>query len=154
MAEIVYILSNPSIQKKLKIGKTDREDVSIRMRELWTTSVSTPFDCVYACIVGDNEAVEKTHAQEIRQAQDASKQGISQNPLHEYPPPEILSFLFGIKKSRLLYVILSLASFIYTTFMPYRLIQFAALQCMMTEVLTSSRQIKKRFARFTRNTPT
>jgi len=48
--------------------------------------------------------------------------------LHEYPPTEILSFLFGIKKSRLLYVILSLASFIYTTFMPYRLIQFAALQ--------------------------
>jgi len=59
MAEIVYILSNPSIQKKLKIGKADREDVSIRMRELWTTSVPTPFDCVYACTVEGNEAVEK-----------------------------------------------------------------------------------------------
>jgi hypothetical protein len=59
MAEIVYVLSNPGMQGQLKIGMTDKEDISLRMKELYTTGVPFPFDCVYACTVEDNEKVEK-----------------------------------------------------------------------------------------------
>jgi hypothetical protein len=58
MSEIVYILSNPDMRGVLKIGRTSRDDVSVRMKELYTTSVALPFDCVYACIVKDNKEVE------------------------------------------------------------------------------------------------
>jgi hypothetical protein len=60
MAEIVYVLSNPAMPGILKIGKTDKDNVELRMKELYTTSVPLPFDCVYACIVDSNEDVEKT----------------------------------------------------------------------------------------------
>jgi hypothetical protein len=43
----------------VKIGKTDKEEVSSRVKELFTTGVPVPFDCVYACVVENNEAVEK-----------------------------------------------------------------------------------------------
>jgi hypothetical protein len=59
-AEIVYVLSNPSMHGLLKIGMTDRGDLKTRMKELYTTGVPLPFDCVYACIVEDNAEVEKT----------------------------------------------------------------------------------------------
>jgi hypothetical protein len=59
MAEIVYVLSNPAMPGILKIGKTDKDNVELRMKELYTTSVPLPFDCVYACIVDSNEDVEK-----------------------------------------------------------------------------------------------
>jgi hypothetical protein len=44
----------------VKIGKTDREEVRSRVKELFTTGVPVPFDCVYACVVENNEDVEKT----------------------------------------------------------------------------------------------
>jgi hypothetical protein len=59
MAEIVYILTNPVMPGVVKIGKTDREEVRSRVRELFTTGVPVPFDCVYACVVENNEEVEK-----------------------------------------------------------------------------------------------
>lgn len=59
MSEIVYILSNPAMPGLLKIGMTDKADLSLRMKELYTTGVPLPFDCVYACIVEDNAAAEK-----------------------------------------------------------------------------------------------
>jgi hypothetical protein len=59
MPEIVYVLSNPAMPGILKIGMTDKGDVSERMSELYSTGVPLPFDCVYACIVDDNTAVEK-----------------------------------------------------------------------------------------------
>jgi hypothetical protein len=59
MAEIVYILTNPVMPGVVKIGKTDKEEVSARVKELFTTGVPVPFDCVYACVVENNESVEK-----------------------------------------------------------------------------------------------
>jgi hypothetical protein len=48
----------------VKIGKTDRADVMDRVKELFTTSVPVPFDCVYACEVQNNDQTEKAmHAQ-------------------------------------------------------------------------------------------
>jgi hypothetical protein len=58
MAEIVYAAINSRIMD-IKIGKTDKENVEERLKELYTTGVAVPFDCAYACIVEDNEAVEK-----------------------------------------------------------------------------------------------
>jgi hypothetical protein len=58
VAEIVYVLSNPAMPGLLKIGMTDRADLAARMRELYTTGVPLPFDCVYACVVEDNKQVE------------------------------------------------------------------------------------------------
>jgi hypothetical protein len=58
MSEIVYVAINSRIYD-IKIGKTDRADVSERMKELFTTSVAVPFDCAYACIVENNEKVER-----------------------------------------------------------------------------------------------
>ena len=44
MAEIVYILTNPVMPGVVKIGKTDKEEVSARVKELFTTGVPVPFD--------------------------------------------------------------------------------------------------------------
>lgn len=59
MAEIVYIFTNPMLWDVIKIGKTNRDNVSIRLKELFTTAVVLPYDCAYACTVDDNTAVEK-----------------------------------------------------------------------------------------------
>jgi hypothetical protein len=59
MAQIVYILTNPVMPGVVKIGKTDKEDVTKRAKELFTTGVPVPFDCVYACEVSGNTEVEK-----------------------------------------------------------------------------------------------
>ncbi|MDR1320987.1 MAG: GIY-YIG nuclease family protein [Gracilibacteraceae bacterium] len=59
MAEIVYILTNPVMPGVVKIGKTDRDEVQSRVKELFTTGVPVPFDCVCACVVENNEKVEK-----------------------------------------------------------------------------------------------
>jgi hypothetical protein len=59
VAEIVYLLSNPAMPGLLKIGRTDKDNMAQRMRSLYGTGVPVPFDCVYACTVDNNEAVEK-----------------------------------------------------------------------------------------------
>jgi hypothetical protein len=51
-----------------KIGMTDKDDLAVRMKELHTTGVPLPFDCVYACVVEDNAKTEKTmHAKFAKQ---------------------------------------------------------------------------------------
>ena len=60
MSKIVYVLTNPVVPGVLKIGKTDRDDVAKRVKELFTTGVPVPFDCVYAANVKDNTETEQT----------------------------------------------------------------------------------------------
>ena len=48
---IVYLLTNPCMPGLVKIGKTSRKDLSIRMNELYTTGVPVAFECAYACRV-------------------------------------------------------------------------------------------------------
>jgi hypothetical protein len=59
VAGIVYVLSNPAMPGLFKIGMTDKTNLALRMKELYTTGVPLPFDCVYACIVEDNAVTEK-----------------------------------------------------------------------------------------------
>ncbi len=46
---IVYLLINACMPGIVKIGKTSRTDLQNRMKELYTTGVPIPFECVYAC---------------------------------------------------------------------------------------------------------
>lgn len=48
---IVYLLTNPVMPGLVKIGMTTREDVNLRMQELYSTGVPVPFECAYACRV-------------------------------------------------------------------------------------------------------
>lgn len=48
---IVYLLTNACMPGIVKIGKTTRKDLQQRMRELYTTGVPVPFECVYSCSV-------------------------------------------------------------------------------------------------------
>lgn len=58
MAEIVYLLTNPTMPDLVKIGRTT--DLEARLRQLSTHSgVPVPFECFYACEVGDSVKVEK-----------------------------------------------------------------------------------------------
>lgn len=56
---IVYILTNPAMKGLVKIGMTTREEVSIRMAELYSTGVPVPFECSFAGRVADVKAVER-----------------------------------------------------------------------------------------------
>lgn len=61
MNEIVYILINEAMPGYIKIGITG--DLKARLRQLSSTSVPLPFECVYAKRVKDAKAVEnKMHA--------------------------------------------------------------------------------------------
>ncbi len=59
MVSIVYVLKNPGMPGLLKIGRTDRDDQTTRMAELYTTGVPFPFECVKAVEVPSAEGVEK-----------------------------------------------------------------------------------------------
>ena len=48
MSVIVYVLTNPAMPDLIKIGKTTRDDLGTRMKELYTTGVPLPFDCAIA----------------------------------------------------------------------------------------------------------
>lgn len=48
MPNIVYVLTNPAMPGIVKIGRTDSDDVQVRMRSLYTTGVPLPFECVIA----------------------------------------------------------------------------------------------------------
>ena len=56
--EIVYLLSNPSMPNIYKIGCTKTNDVTERMKNLYTTGVPTPFQCLRACKVDDCKKAE------------------------------------------------------------------------------------------------
>ena len=59
MEGIIYLLSNPAMPGILKIGKTTKEDVKLRMKELYSSGVPLPFECLYAAKVRDIDRVEK-----------------------------------------------------------------------------------------------
>ena len=48
MPNIVYVLTNPAMPGFVKIGMTDKNDVQIRMRELYGTGLPLPFECFVA----------------------------------------------------------------------------------------------------------
>ncbi len=56
---IVYILINKAMPGLVKIGKTTREKVELRMNELYSTGVPLPFQCAFAGKVEDVSKVEK-----------------------------------------------------------------------------------------------
>ena len=62
MPNIVYVLTNPAMPGMVKIGMTDRADVQQRMKELYSTGVPLPFECVIAKRIEDREAVEIENA--------------------------------------------------------------------------------------------
>ena len=57
MSSIVYALINPAMPGIVKIGKTDRDNPKVRMKELYTTGVPLPFECPIAVEVEDEQAV-------------------------------------------------------------------------------------------------
>lgn len=71
----VYILSNPSFDGILKIGKSDADPEKIRMKELQTTGVPTPFVLEWSCLVLDPLQVEKdVHAKFERERTSANRE--------------------------------------------------------------------------------
>lgn len=56
---IVYILTNPAMPGLVKIGMTTRDEVMIRMNELYSTGVPLPFECSFAGRVSDVKKVEQ-----------------------------------------------------------------------------------------------
>ena len=63
---IVYLLVNECMPGLVKIGKTSRHDLEKRMKELYTTGVPLPFECVYAC------KVKLSHMDELEKALHAA----------------------------------------------------------------------------------
>ncbi len=57
--EIVYVLTNPTMPGLVKIGKT-KKTIKNRLRELDSTGVPHPFDCVAAWEFQDAKEVEST----------------------------------------------------------------------------------------------
>lgn len=57
--QIVYVLTNPAMPGLVKIGKTTQEEVDMRMKQLYSTGVPVPFECVFACRVPDASVVER-----------------------------------------------------------------------------------------------
>lgn len=54
----VYLLTNAAMPGLVKIGKTDKDDVNERIRQLYTTAVPLPFELEYACRVDNFSEVE------------------------------------------------------------------------------------------------
>lgn len=54
---IVYILTNQAMPGLIKIGRT--EDITLRMKQLYSSGVPIPFECFLAAKVGDAGKVEK-----------------------------------------------------------------------------------------------
>ena len=55
---IVYLLSNPAMPGLVKIGMTTREDMEVRLKELYSTGVPVPFECQFACRVKKSDCVK------------------------------------------------------------------------------------------------
>lgn len=59
MTGIVYLLTNPAMPNMVKIGKTTRENPSLRMNELYSTGVPLPFECRLAIRVENESTAEQ-----------------------------------------------------------------------------------------------
>ncbi len=57
--QVVYVLTNPAIPNLVKIGKTELQDVNLRLAQLYTTGVPFPFDLAFACKVPNAGEVER-----------------------------------------------------------------------------------------------
>jgi hypothetical protein len=57
--QVVYVLTNPAMPNMIKIGKTELQDVNLRLAQLYTTGVPFPFDLAYACKVPNATEVER-----------------------------------------------------------------------------------------------
>jgi hypothetical protein len=57
--QVVYVLTNPAMPNLVKIGKTELQDVNLRLAQLYTTGVPFPFDLAYACKVPNAGEVER-----------------------------------------------------------------------------------------------
>lgn len=55
----VYIFTNPGTPGIVKIGITKKDDVTARLKQLYTTGVIWPFECAYAARVPDCSGLEK-----------------------------------------------------------------------------------------------
>lgn len=55
--QIIYVLVNESMPNYIKIGKTT--NLEARIKSLDSTSIALPFECYYACQVGDMSFVER-----------------------------------------------------------------------------------------------
>ena len=88
---IVYILTNESMPGYIKIGTTggDSEaDVKRRMNQLDTTGVPLPFDCVYAAVVANADAVEKNlHTAFERDRRRSNREFFEGVPVHSAIAP-------------------------------------------------------------------
>ena len=58
MPNIVYVLTNPAMPGLVKIGMTNNDDLQRRMRDLYSTGVPLPFECVVAREIRDKEAAD------------------------------------------------------------------------------------------------
>ena len=56
--ETIYILTNESMPNLIKIGFTKRDDLNVRIKELYTTGVPLPFNIYYACLVENAKRTE------------------------------------------------------------------------------------------------
>lgn len=56
---LVYILTNAAMPHHVKIGLTRKDDVSERLRQLYTTGVPVPFECAYSARVPDCGKLER-----------------------------------------------------------------------------------------------
>lgn len=56
----VYILKNEAMPGYVKIGFTQQDDVQSRLKQLYTTGVPLPFECVYSARVPDCRKLERT----------------------------------------------------------------------------------------------
>lgn len=58
MSGIVYLLTNEAMPGLVKIGRTTQKNPKVRMKQLYNTSVPTPFECVLAKEVKNPKEVE------------------------------------------------------------------------------------------------
>lgn len=90
----IYIAQNPSFEGLLKIGYSDR-DPSIRMEELYTTGVPTPFVQLYVMLVEDAYAVEQNIHAELDYCRDSKSREFFRCEL-----AKVISVLEELKKNK------------------------------------------------------
>jgi len=56
---IIYVLTNSAMPGMLKIGMTTKEEIELRMKQLYTTGVPLPFECSFAGKTNNLKQVEK-----------------------------------------------------------------------------------------------